>query len=253
MKEYLDKLVETFETPDFIKKDPIQFPRGFKNKEDIEISAFVSSTLAYGKREKIIEALGKLHNIMQNSPYEFVKSFEYNKDKHLFDNFSYRYTEGKDIALMFFVLNRAIKEHGSLENLFKKGFERDIKEGLENFTLHLKEYALELDNSVNRGFNHLIPSPKQGSACKRLNLFLKWLVRDGCVDIGIWKSIPKSALMIPLDTHVARVSRKLGFTKRKSDDWKTAAEITEKLREYCPDDPTKYDFAIFGGGIAHLM
>ncbi len=253
-REYLDELVNKYETIDFIKDDPIQFPHNYNKQQDIEVSALVSSCLAYGNRKKIIETLANIHKIFNNSPAEFAINFNMDRDIEYFKGFVYRYTQEKDLILLIYIIGQALKEYGTLENTFMKGFIKDdknIKQSLTNFVNLLRSY-IPCDEVICRGLFHLIPSPELGSACKRLNLFLKWMIRKGPVDLNIWKNIPESMLLIPLDTHVARISRKWNLTKRNSNDWKTTEEITENLKKYDSFDPIKYDFAIFGIGVSGL-
>ncbi len=250
----LDKLVKKFETSDFIDNDPVQFPRGYQKKQDIEISGFISSAFAYGNRKKIIENLHYIHKILNKNPYEFVINFDIDRDAQFFRGFGYRFTGEKDILCLIYALNRVFKKFNTLEDAFLNGFSQDdpnVRKGLVSF-VNLLRNNLPCDEECSRSFRHLIPTPENGSACKRLNLFLRWMVRKGPVDLNIWHRVPESKLIIPLDVHVARVSVLWGLTGRKSNDWKKAEEITQKLRQFDPDDPAKYDFAIFGAGIERL-
>lgn len=240
LKKHLDNLVFEFETSDFIKNDPIQFPHRFEKKQDIEISALIASSLAFGKREKIIEAVEKIHQIIENEPYNFCQNYK-SSDNKIFSNFKYRYVDAQNIANFFEGLAKVVKDFDSFEDLFLKYHNPEnetVKEGLIGFVGEI----------VTCG-NYLLPCPSKKSACKRLNLFLKWMVRKPPVDLGIWKNISSSKLIIPLDVHVARVSKKLKILKRNSNDWQSAYEITQKLKEFDAKDPTKYDFALFGEGI----
>lgn len=252
MKDFLDKLVTKYEEPSFISNDPIQFPHRFVQFTDIEVSAFLSSCLAYGKREKIIQSVQYIHELMEFKPAEFVLSFDYIKDKKIFDGFIHRYTSGDDIAILMHVIGSAMREFETMENLFMKDFDfsqKNVRFALINF---VRELELFLPDGITsqRGFKFLLPSPVRGSACKRLNMSLRWLVRKGPVDLGLWQKVPERMLLIPLDTHVAKLSRLYHLTERKSDDWKTAEEITDRLREYNSDDPARYDFALFGMGVS---
>lgn len=241
LKKYLDELVIKYETPDFIKNDPIQFPHRFKTKQDIEISALIASSLAFGKREKIIEAVEKIHRIMENEPYNFCRNYK-PQDRKIFEDFKYRYITDENIADFFEGLTIALKNFDSLEEVFLRYHEKNhetVKEGLTGF----------VEEITTCKSNYLLPSPDKKSACKRLNLFLKWMVRKSPVDLGIWQNVEKSKLLIPLDVHVAKVSRELGLLKRNANDWQSACEITKKLQEFDPYDPIKYDFALFGAGI----
>lgn len=251
-KEYFDSLVKKYETPDFIKDDPIQFPHKFEKQEDIEISALISSTFAYGKREKIIGFLEKIHNIIENEPYNFVQNYDFKKDGAIFKGLSYRYNSENDVKLLFYILNKAYLEYTTLECLFLSSYspnDENIKLPLIKFVQILKSY-ISFNDMVSSNISYCLPSPENGSACKRLNLFLKWMVRPQPVDFGLWKTVSASQLLIPLDTHVARLSRQFGLTERKSDDWKTAEEITAQLKKYDKNDPAKYDFALFGLGVS---
>jgi len=251
VKQFLDSLVKKYETPDFIKDDPVQFPHRFSDNADIEISGLISSCLAYGKRTKIIEDVDIVHKLMNNKPAEFVRNFDYERDLKYFLDFRHRYTAGTDVALLIHVIGQVLSEYDSLENVFMTNYSDDdinIKPALTGFVNILKSFIP--DNIENfSGLNYLLPSPEKGSACKRLNLFLKWMVRSGPVDLNIWKKVSTDKLIMPLDIHVSKLSRKLNLTARKPDDWKTAEEITENLKMFDPNDPVKYDFAIFGLGI----
>lgn len=238
-KRHLDALVRKYETVDFIQDDPIQFPHRFDLKQNIEISGFISAAFAYGNRKKIIENLEGIHSSIGESPYEFILNFDIDRDAMLFRGFCYRFNKEEDILNLFMLLKNIYARFDSMEDAFLQGYSEEdynIKQSLINFVEFL-------------GYSKLIPSPKNGSACKRLNLFLKWMVRKGPVDLGIWEKIPASKLIIPLDTHVAKISRLWGLTERKADDWRTAEEITDNLKLFDPEDPAKYDFAIFGAGI----
>ncbi len=250
----LDELVEKFETPDFIGDDPVQFPHRYEKKQDIEISGFISSAFAYGNRKKIIENLSRIHKILNKNPYEFIINFDIDRDAELFKGFLYRFTGEKDILCLIYSLSQVLKKFDSLEDAFLQGFSKEdnnVKQGLINFVNLLRSH-LPCDEECGRSFIHLVPSPATGSACKRLNLFLKWMVRKPPVDLNIWNGVPAGKLIIPLDVHVSRVSIQLGLTERKSNDWKKAEEVTEKLKQFEPDDPVKYDFAIFSAGIKQL-
>jgi len=252
LKMFLDKLVIKYETVDFIASDPIQFPHRFLDKTDQEVSGLISSCLAYGRREKIIEDVETIHKLMNNKPAEFAKNFNLAKDLKYFINFRHRYTEGKDVAMLIHLIGRTLEEYTDLETVFLQGYSANdinIKPALSIFVNKLKSYIPANEDNLS-GINYLLPNPSKGSACKRLNLFLKWMIRPGPVDLNNWKKISPNKLIIPLDTHVARLSRKLNLVSRKADDWVTAEEITENLKKLDPNDPVKYDFAIFGLGVS---
>ena len=237
MKTKLDKLVEKYETKDFIKDDPIQFPHQYKTKEDIEISGFISSLFAFGRREQFIKKLKYLFSL-NSSPYELISDYK----KYNLDDFLYRFIKSKDLIELLGILNKLyLKDKSSLEELFYEKKDR-LKRAIHYF----------YKNSTcpdSTGFCFMLAKPENNSAMKRINMFLRWMVRDGEVDFGIWKIIKKSELIIPLDTHVARISRKFNLLIRKQNDYRSALELTEKLKEFDKADPVKYDFALFGLGV----
>ena len=246
MKDYLDSLLVKYNTPDFIENDPVQFPRRYSEKNDIEIVAFLTATIAWGKRSMILNSANKMLNIMGKSPYDFIMSDGF-KDLDP-DKCVHRTFFNRDFAYYCKGLKHIYSEYQSLEDIFTLNENHDVWRGIQNFRDKIQE--------VNDGItsvhisNPCCDNPKKGSACKRLHLALKWLVRDdGIVDLGIWKKLRPSDLMIPLDVHVGRISRELGLLQRKSNDRTTVEELTSKLRELDPNDPVKYDFALFGYGV----
>ena len=243
MKEFLDRLVKKYETKDFIKDDPIQFPHRFKGKNDIEISALISALFAFGKREAFIQKLDFLFDVMQNEPYNFICAFD-NKNENL-KNFVYRFVKGIDIICFLGSLNKLYCfDKSSIGELFFEGREKNnMLEYASNYFYSCLNCKPEL------GFCHLFARPQNGGAMKRMNMFLRWMVRKGPVDLGIWDFIKPSELLIPLDVHVGNVSRSLGLLERNANDYKSVLELTKKLREFDSSDPVKYDFALFGAGI----
>jgi len=199
----------------------------------------------------------KILKLMEDRPYQFVADFNPETQASRFDgfvHFAYRNITGGDIACVIYLLKQALKESGSLKKLFLKGLDtsqKNIRETLTNFVEHLYQLSpLPGQPEIPGSVRTLVPSPRKGSACKRLNMYLRWMVRSDEVDLGLWREVPTSMLVIPLDFHVSRLARELGLTERKADDWRTAEEITDHLREFDPDDPAKYDFAIFGMGVS---
>lgn len=240
----LEELAKNYETAEFIKDDPIQFPHRFKIKKDLEIAAFIASIFAYGNRKIFINKLNELFVIMQNKPLEFVLSFH----PESLQGFNYRFAKDFDVIEVFRILQKLYKENGSLENLFKYGYniDKSYKMMLQTVTDY---FYSNVENKVGMGFYHLIPNPKNGGAMKRMCMLLRWLIRKGPVDLGIWDFIATDELLIPLDVHVARLSRQMGLLTRKSNDFQAVLELTEKLKEFNKQDPTKFDFAIFGLGV----
>lgn len=241
----LDKLVEKYETKDFIKDDPIQFPHRFENKKDIEIAGFISSILAYGSRKVFIKKLEDLFEIAENEPLNFILNFE----PKMLGDFNYRFGKVEDFSEIFRILRQLYKTDGGLEELFKYGYcECDILKMFQVVSDYF--YSRVNSNIAGQGFSFMIPNPQNGGAMKRMSMFLRWMVRDGNVDLGVWNFVPKSELVIPLDVHVARVSREMGLLKRNSNDFKAVMELMSNLRRFDSEDPAKYDFAMFGYGVS---
>lgn len=237
MKKLLDELVKKYETKEFIKDDPIQFPHKFKQKGDIEIAGFIASLFAFGRRDIFIKKLNELFSLSQ-SPIELISDYK----KYNLENFLYRFIKSPDLVELLSILNKLyISDKSSLEELF---FEKNnrLKRVTDYFYSNCK-----IPNSC--GFCFMFAKPENKSALKRINMFLRWMVRKGDVDFGLWKGIKTSELIIPLDTHVARISRKFNLLKRNQNDFKSAIELTEKLKEFDNIDPVKYDFALFGLGV----
>jgi uncharacterized protein (TIGR02757 family) len=258
LKNTLNKLYRDFDFKKRLSHDPIEFPHRYSRPEDIEIAGFIASSFAYGKIGLFKPVIEKILKPGGKRPAEFVANFNLKKERGYFKDVSYRFSREEDILCYINMLGNALREWGSLKSLFFHYYsseDEDIREALKGFTGFF--YSIDTSmvygkNIKPQGVTHLVPSPLKGSACKRLNLFLRWMVRTGDIDFGIWNKIPPSKLIIPLDTHIARISRCLGFTERASSDWKTAKEITESLKRLDPDDPVKYDFALCHQGVSGL-
>ena len=240
----LDHWYEKACTPAFIADDPVQFPRRYKKREDIEIAAFLSATIAWGRRDMILRSAEKMFTLMKPSPHAFVMSGEYKKLKSA--NIHRTFFED-DLKYYCRGLERCYAKYGNLEKLFAST--PGVWEGIALFR---EEMAKANKNEYSRHISDPGDVDKNGSACKKFNLALRWLVREGPVDLHLWKSIKPAVLYIPLDVHVARTARRLRLLQRKSNDKKAVIELTEKLREFCPQDPVKYDFALFGMGALAL-
>ena len=245
-KQNLDKLVKKYETTEFIKDDPIKFIHKYKQKEDIEIAGFIASLVAYGSRKQFIKKLDELFKIANDEPYNFILNFE----PKILGDFNYRFGKPEDFSEIFLILKDLYKDNGGLENLFKYGYEKYKSNEVESIFIPVVDYFYaNIKNKVGQGFYHMIPNPRNGGAMKRMCMLLRWFVRSKPVDVGIWKFMPKSDLFIPLDVHVARISREMGLLKRSSNDFKAVIELTENLKKFDANDPAKYDFAIFSYGI----
>jgi uncharacterized protein (TIGR02757 family) len=240
-KTELDKLVEKYENPNFIKNDPVQFIHKYKNKKDIEIAGFIASLLAYGSRVQFIKKLDYLmENIAQNEPLNFIQNFE----SKMIGDFNYRFGKPNDFISIFEIMKTLYNTTDGLEELFADGYKKG-----KIFETVVDYFYARANENVGQGFYHMIPNPHNGGAMKRMCMYLRWMVRKSCVDVGIWKFMKPSELYIPLDVHVARVSRQMGLLTRNSNDFKAVIELTNKLKEFCPDDPVKYDFAMFAYGV----
>lgn len=229
-----------------ISPDPLEFPHRFKDKRDIEISAFISSVFAYGNIKQIMSVLEKIHSIMQSSPYEFVSNYNYKEGLEIFNGIKHRFYTDVDIASLFQCLKEVYDCYGSLNYLFLLYyFEKDenLKNSIHFFSGRLVELTSKM-NGVTNGIKFMFPDPYKNSACKRMNLFLRWMIRKDELDFGLWPEIPPSKLLIPVDTHIAQICGKLKLTKRKNISWAMAEEITDNLKKYNSTDPVKYDFAI---------
>lgn len=247
-KEKLDKLVEKYETFDFIKDDPISFLYKFekKSKQDKELFGFISSLFAYGKRKIFIKKLDEIFEKTGSDITDFIK----NGDFGILKGIEYRFSKDNDIIPIFKILSKLYNESSGLEALFAHGYSSVRENKIKNSIKTAVDYFYSLaPKTAGQGFYHMIPNPDNGGAMKRMNMFLRWMVRKSKVDIGLWKSIDKKDLLIPLDVHVGRMSRKMGLLERKSNDFKAVEELMVPLRKFCPEDPVKYDFAMFAFGI----
>ncbi|RZT91107.1 uncharacterized protein (TIGR02757 family) [Ancylomarina subtilis] len=246
LKSFLDEKYDLYNRETFIDTDPIQIPKGFTKKEDIEIAGFLAATIAWGQRPTIIRNAKKLMQWMDEAPHDFILNAE-DSDLDIFAEFKHRTFNGKDAIFFIKSLQNIYKNHGGLETVFSKpsANDGDAKDALA----HFREVFFSIDHP-SRTEKHVSNVLKKSSA-KRLNMFLRWMVRNDkrSVDFGIWKKMSPADLYLPLDVHTGRVGRKLGLLKRNQDDWPAVAEITQSLRQLDPMDPVKYDFALFGLGI----
>jgi uncharacterized protein (TIGR02757 family) len=245
IKEFLDNKVIQYNNPKFIESDPIQIPHQFSIKEDIEIAAFLTATIAWGKREMIIKNSNRMMEIMDNSPFDFVKNHT-EVDLEKSTAFVHRTFNSFDFQIFISSLKNIYQNHHGLEGLFSLfPTDENNKRVIHNF----KKVFFEVPHQQ-RTMKH-VSDPMKGSASKRINMFLRWMVRrdNAGVDFGLWKDIPMSKLSCPLDVHSGNVARKLGLLTRKQNDWKALEELDTNLRKLDANDPTKYDFALFGLGV----
>jgi len=245
LKEFLDTKVIQYNNPMFIESDPIQIPHQFIKKEDIEISGFLTATIAWGNRKSIINNSKRITEFLDNSPYDFIINHQ-DTDLEKLLPFVHRTFNGYDFIQFIKSLQHIYNKHNGLESVFSKYAGNDsLQKSISNF----KSIFFEIEH-LQRTQKH-VSDPLKNSAAKRINMFLRWMVRDdnAGVDFGIWKSISPSLLSCPLDVHSGNVARKLGLLKRKQNDAKALLELDTALRKLDPNDPVKYDFALFGLGV----
>jgi uncharacterized protein (TIGR02757 family) len=257
LKRRLDYFYKTYDFKKRLKHDPIAFPRRYRRPEDIEIAGFFASCFAYGKIELFTPVIERILKPAGRHPALFFQNFSLKRDAKYFKGVQYRFHKESDILSLLSCVNQALKSNGSLKDLFLQHYsdqQEDIGLALDCFSKGFRD--LNRTSGVKRDKKSaslsFFPSPHKGSACKRLNLFLRWMVRDRDIDLGVWNEVSPSKLIIPLDTHIARISRCLGLTRRASSGWKTAQEITESLKQLDPEDPLKYDFALCHQGISGM-
>lgn len=256
LKPRLDAFLAGFDSRARIAFDPVEFPRRYRDPDDVEVAALFSASLAYGRADLFRPKLARLFADMDDRPGAFVRDFDPARDLSPFRGFVYRFNVGADLAVLAAFASVAMRRDGSLGAAFARHFARvgEVRgalSGLAEDLAAVNRRPIERRLGQVRGLGHLFPDPARGGACKRQMLWLRWMVRgpDG-IDFGLWRSVPRSALVIPLDTHVARVARRLGLTARRTLGWRTAEEITASLRRLDPEDPVKYDFALCHYGMS---
>ncbi len=249
-KELLDSLCERFNREEFIEHDPISIPHRFTAAEDIEIAGLFASTIAWGNRKAIVKSAGRMMEYMDNSPYDFVCNAT-PKDLEMLRNYVHRTFNGVDLTDFVIATRSICEEYGNLGKLFVELYIQSNSIPVVLSSFRSRFLSSEHDSHCEKH----ISSIDKGAACKRLNMYLRWMVRrdDNGVDFGLWREIPASALYLPLDVHSGNVARALGLLNRKQSDWKAVAEVTAKLREFDADDPVRYDFALFGAGIEGVI
>ncbi|GJM32029.1 MAG: TIGR02757 family protein [Saprospiraceae bacterium] len=248
LKQLLDQHAALYNQTSFIDTDPIRIPHRFSQLADIEITAFWVAMLAWGQRQTIINKANELIELMDGAPHQFIRDHQ-EKDRERFSNFKHRTFNYTDTLYFLEFLQQYYRQHQSLEDAFARHITSEsphVGPALSGF----HELFFSLPDAPHRTRKH-IATPLRKSSCKRLNMFLRWMVRqdDTGVDFGLWKRIAPHQLLIPLDVHVDRVARHFGLLKRKQTDWLAVLELTEQLRQFDPSDPVKYDFALFGMGV----
>ena len=254
LKARLDAQYESFNFAESAT-DPIQIVRRYPDPADREVVGFCAAALAFGRVTSVIQSIERLTEVMGPSPAGFVRGFDPRRDGRPIKPLIHRWTRGEDLIALLIILQHMLRS-GSIERFFAEGLDpaaRDISGALESFSaraLAVDVRAAYGNRTCHPGVAYFFPRPSSGSGCKRMNLYLRWMVRNDGVDLGVWSAIPASKLIVPLDTHVIRLGRCLRLTTYASPGWKMAAEITESLRALDPADPVKYDFALCHIGMA---
>lgn len=244
VKEELDKLYLEYNSRSFVHPDPLEFLYDYRDIADREIVGLIASSLAYGRVAQILKSVSYVLKKMTPRPYSFVKESSLESLYNQFMDFKHRFTTGSELCSLISGIKKAIEKYGSLNNCFLEGLKNEDKITDRAVLPAVTDFAKKLNTLAEIKCNSLMPYPAGGSAFKRLNLYLRWMVRRDNVDPGGWNGVPKSILIIPLDTHIYRISKKLGFTERKQADIKTAVEITRAFKKIDENDPVKYDFAL---------
>lgn len=244
LKEYLDFKANQYNNPNFITSDPIQIPHRYKLKEDIEIAGFLASTIAWGNRKMIINSCNKMMDLLGNNPFDFVMNATDNQIESI-DSFVHRTFNSEDFRFFIRSLRNIYLHHGGLEAIFTT----NNGESLQPNITELKKLFFAIDHPL-RTTKH-VSDPLKGSSSKRINMFLRWMVRNDNkgVDFGLWKTVSPAILSCPLDVHSGNVARYLSILDRKQNDQKAVLELDKSLRQFDPTDPVKYDFALFGLGV----
>ncbi len=257
LKQKLDYHYKAFDKSQ-ISPDPLQFLHHYQDEQDIETAGFISSVFAYGNVKQIINTLDKIFIASGKSPYNFVLNFDENKGGKKLTGIKHRFYTEKDIMNYFIAFRNTLIQYKSLKNVFIKYYSEydiNIKNALSGFSSHFIDAVKNATGLKynSQGVKFMFPLPEMGSACKRMNLFLRWMIRKDELDFGLWNEIPTNKLVIPVDTHVARICKLLNLTGRKNVSWQMAEEITANLMKYDPADPVKYDFAICHLGMRKMV
>jgi uncharacterized protein (TIGR02757 family) len=254
LKPVLDRLYTEFNYPDSAA-DPIQIVRRYQRADDREVVAFCAASLAFGRVASVLQSIERLLDLMGARPAAYVRDFDPFRQKKAFAGFVHRWTRGPDLVALLWILKQMFDRSGSIEGFFLEGYDPaapDVTAALDS----LSSRALAFDmtaaygppgkklRSGRPGVCYFFPRPSAGSGCKRLNLFMRWMVRRDALDLGVWSRVAPAQLIVPLDTHVIRVGRCLGLTRYTSPGWRMARDITASLRRIDPDDPVKYDFSL---------
>ena len=262
MKRVLDRLYADFNYPDSAT-DPIQIVRRYTKDDDREVVGFVAASLAFGRVLSVLQSIERVLAVMGPEPAAYLRRFDARRDAAAFDGIVHRWTRSRDIVALLWLMRQMTDRAGSVEGFFLEGYDaaaEDVEGAVDSFSA--RAMALDLKAAYGRmarpsgsgralGVCYFFPRPSKGSACKRLNLFLRWMVRRDALDLGVWRRVSPAKLIVPLDTHVIRVGRCLRLTRYTSPGWRMARDITASLRTLDPDDPVKYDYALCHLGMRH--
>jgi len=249
LKPALDRLYEDFNYPDSAA-DPIQIVRRYERGDDREVVGLVAASLAFGRVSSVLQSIGRMTAVMGSRPAAYVRQFDCRRDGPSFAHIVHRWTGGNDLVALLWMARQMIDRSGSIEGFFLDGYDaaaEDIEPAIESFST--RALALDLKSAYGRvprrpGVCYFFPRPSTGSACKRMNLYLRWMVRRDALELGVWTRVSPSKLIVPLDTHVIRVGKALRLTRYTSPGWRMARDITASLRTIEPSDPVKYDYSL---------
>jgi len=256
LKPALDRLYEDFNYPDSAA-DPIQIVRRYAAAEDREVIGLVAASLAFGRVSSVLQSIGRMAAVMGARPADYVRRFDCRRDGPSFAHIVHRWTGGDDLVALLWTARQMFDRAGSIEGFFLEGYDAaadDVESAIESFST--RAMALDLRSAYGRvprrpGVCYFFPRPSTGSACKRMNLYLRWMVRRDALDLGVWTRVSPSKLIVPLDTHVIRVGKELRLTRYASPGWRMARDITASLRKLEPSDPVKYDYSLCHLGMRH--
>lgn len=259
LKHYLDGFLDSFPKERHIEMDPVQFVHRYSDPMDREVVGFVAAAFSYGNVKGVLRSVERVVGRMGEHPAQFIASFDPRRDAWVFRGFYHRWNTDKDVAVLLWILGRMIEEHGSLQTAIAGGIEPrngSVAPALERFSSKAlcfghEQFYSSAERHRRMGVRYFFPKVSGGSACKRLNLFMRWMVRpDDGVDCGVWDRISPGSLVIPLDTHIIRISQYIGLTEMRTPGWRMAVDVTDSLRRLDPADPLRYDFALCHLGIA---
>lgn len=251
LKEKLDKLYLQYKSK-YSSRDPVWVLHRFSDPRDIEIMGLITASYSYGQVNLINKFTDKLLSQIGNKPYEFTINFSKGKDNKYLRGLNYRFNSENDLVSLFSAVHNAVSRHGSLKNLFLQSYRdnsENIVEALSDFISALNKLSNHTNTAKKNYFSFLLANPSNKSTCKRMNLYLRWMVRKDEIDTGVWSEVSTSKLIVPVDVHVARISKNLNLVRRKSIDLRFALELTENLKKFDKEDPVKYDFSLCHIGI----